>query len=46
MGRYYDGLLTQDMRLRVEVEDAADEVVVVTAYKTSQLQRYLKGLLP
>ena len=46
MGRYDDLMLHQEMLLRIVVEDAADEMVVVTGYKTSQVQRYLKGLLP
>jgi len=46
MGRYDDLTLRQEMLLRIIVEDAADEMVVVTVYKTSQVQRYLKGLLP
>ena len=46
MGRYNDPMLQQEMLLRIVVEDAPDERVVVTVYKTSQVQRYLKGLLP
>lgn len=46
MGRYDDLVLQSEMLLRLVVEEAADELVVVTVYKTSQVQRYLKGLLP
>lgn len=46
MGRYDDLVLQREMLLRLVVEEAADELVVVTVYKTSQVQRYLKGLLP
>ncbi len=46
MRRYHDAMLGQAMLLRVVVEDAAEEMVVVTVYKTSQIQRYLKGWLP
>ncbi len=46
MRRYHDAVLDQEMLLRVVVEDMPQEMVVVTVYKTSQIQRYLKGLLP
>jgi len=46
MGRYHDAVLGQEMLMRVVVEDAPEEMVVVTVYKTSQIQRYLKGLIP
>lgn len=45
MRRYSDALLQQEMLLRVVVEEAEDELVVVTAYKTSQISRYLRGLV-
>jgi hypothetical protein len=32
------------MLLHVVAEDAADETVVVTVYKTPQTNRYLKGV--
>jgi len=43
MRRYFDQVLQQEMLLRVVVEDAPTERVVVTVYKTSQIGRYLKG---
>jgi hypothetical protein len=43
MRRYFDRALQQEMLLRVVVEEAPTERVVVTAYKTSQIGRYLKG---
>ena len=46
MRRYFDARLGQLMLLRVVVEDAAHERVVVTVYKTSQVRKYLKGLVP
>ncbi len=46
MRRYFDALLGQEVLLRVVVEEAETELVVVTAYKTSQLRQYLKGLVP
>lgn len=45
MGRYNDPILHHEMLLRIVVEDTPHERVVVTVYKTSQVQRYLKGLL-
>jgi hypothetical protein len=44
MRRYHDQELQQEMLLRVIVEDAIDEVIVITVYKTSQINRYLRGL--
>ncbi len=46
MRRYFDRVLRQEMLLRMIVEDAANETVVITIYKTSQIGRYLKGLTP
>ena len=46
MRRYFDALLQQEMLLRIVVEETEDETVVVTLYKTSQIDRYLKGLNP
>lgn len=43
MRRYFDKLLQQEMLLRIVVEDTASERVVVTVYKTAQLDKYLKG---
>lgn len=42
MRRYHDRVLQQDMLLRVVVEEAANEVVVITVYKTSQITRYMR----
>ncbi len=46
MRRYFDEDAQQMMLLRVVIEEVESEIVVVTLYKTSQLKRYLKGLLP
>jgi hypothetical protein len=43
MRRYLDRVLGQEMLLRVIIEETDSEVVVVTAYRTSQFGRYLKG---
>ena len=32
------------MLLRILVEGTADEIVVVTVYKTSQINRYVRGV--
>lgn len=42
--RYFDKLLSQQMLLRIVVEESEAEIVVVTLYKTSQIVRYLSGL--
>jgi hypothetical protein len=44
MRRYFDAELDQEMLLRVVVEMDGEDLVVVTLYKTSQIDRYLKGL--
>ena len=44
MRRYHDKILEQEMLLRVVVEETETERVVVTVYKTSHIERYLKGL--
>jgi hypothetical protein len=41
MRRYFDNRLGRQMLLRVVVEESADERVVVTVYKTSQIAKYL-----
>ena len=46
MRRYFDGVLQQEMLMRVVVEHTESETVLVTVYKTSQMGRYLKGLQP
>ena len=38
--------IQQEMLLRVVVAETDDEIVVVTLYKTSQIDRYLRGLIP
>ncbi len=43
---YFDSALQKEMLLRVVVEEAEDELVVITVYKTSQLDRYLRGSMP
>lgn len=43
MRRYTDHLLGQKMLLRVVVEESDTEVIVVTVYRTSRCERYLKG---
>jgi len=43
MRRCFDQTL-QQMLLRVVVEDAVDETVVITVYRTSQINRYLRGV--
>ena len=40
---YYDAPLNQRMLLRVVVEQTADELAVVTVYKTSKIEKYLGG---
>ena len=44
MRKYHDERLEQEMLLRVVVEEYPTELIVVTVYKTSQIERYLKGL--
>jgi hypothetical protein len=44
MRRYFDAILQQEMLLRVVVEETPGEIVVITVYKTSQIERYLKGV--
>ena len=44
MRQYLDSVLDQAMLLRVVVEETETECVVVTLYKTSQIEKYLKGL--
>ncbi len=46
MGRYRDVVLDQEMLLRIIVEETETELVVITLYKTSKIDKYLKGLLP
>ena len=46
MRRYFDQVLQQEMLLRMVVEDTSIETIVITVYKTSQIAKYLKGLVP
>ncbi|MHB0877892.1 MAG: DUF4258 domain-containing protein [Anaerolineae bacterium] len=43
MRRYLDPVLGREMLLRVVLEEAATETVVVTLYKTSNIRKYLQG---
>jgi len=42
MRRYFDGILQQELLMRVVVEHSESETVVVTVYKTSQVERCMK----
>ncbi len=42
MRRYFDATLNQEMLLRVVAEETESEIVVVTAYKVSRIERYLR----
>ncbi len=44
MRRYRDARTGKAMLVRVVVEETADEIVVVTVTRTSQVARYLRGL--
>ena len=46
MRRYRDAVLRTEMLLRVVVEEAADEFVIVTINKTSKFRKYEKGFPP
>ncbi len=41
--RYHDSILNEEMLLRVIVEETETELVIVTAYKTSKIGKYLRG---
>ena len=43
MGRFADPILVKEMLLRIIVDETAEEVVVVTIYKTSNVSKYLAG---
>lgn len=43
MRRYHDEALGQEMLLCVVTEPRGDEIVVVTVYKTSKIEKYLGG---
>jgi hypothetical protein len=40
---YHDGVLDREMLLCVVTEDHSDEIVIVTIYKTSKIEKYLRG---
>ncbi|MDP1676763.1 MAG: DUF4258 domain-containing protein [Bacteroidota bacterium] len=42
MKKFFDNELNQQMLLRVIVEERSSELVVITVYKTSHIDRYLK----
>jgi hypothetical protein len=46
MRRYYDAVLQTEMLLLVVVEETADELVIVTPYKTSKFKKYETGEQP
>jgi hypothetical protein len=46
MRRYFDEILNQETLLRLVIEDTPVERVVVTVYKTSQIDKYLRGQKP
>ena len=41
--RYFDAMLGEEMLLRVVIEETATERVVVTLYKSSKPDRYVRG---
>jgi hypothetical protein len=43
MRQYFDEPLQREMLLRIVIEDTASEIVVVTVYKTSRIDRYRGG---
>jgi hypothetical protein len=46
MRRYPDAVLQTEMLLRVVVEATAEELVIVTLYKTSKFAKYEGGQRP
>jgi hypothetical protein len=42
--RYFDEILQQDMLMKIVVEETLTERVVVTVYKTFQIDKYLKKI--
>jgi hypothetical protein len=42
MRRYFDQVLRQEMLLRIVVEDTTTVRKIITLYKTSQINKYLK----
>jgi hypothetical protein len=43
MRRYYDKLLQKEMLLRVVVAESPKAVTIITVYKVSRFERYLRG---
>ena len=41
--KYHDRVVDQEMLLCVVTEEHGDEVVIVTLYKTSKIEKYLRG---
>ncbi len=41
--KYHDRVLNQEMLLCIATEDHDAEVVIVTLYKTSKIEKYLRG---
>lgn len=41
--KYHDRVLDREMLLCVVTEGHGDEVVIVTLYKTSKIEKYLRG---
>ena len=46
MRLYFDEILQKEMLMRVIIETTEIETVIITAYKTSQIEKYMKGLKP
>jgi len=44
MKLYYDELLSEEMLLRVVIEEDIDKITVITVYKTSKIDKYLKRI--
>lgn len=42
MRRYHDSILGEQMLLRVVIEETEIDLVVVTAYKTSKIAKYMR----
>jgi hypothetical protein len=42
-GKYFDSALGRPMLLRIIVEESLEEMVVVTLYRTSKLEKYGTG---
>jgi hypothetical protein len=46
MRRHVDAALGQAMLLRVVIEETSTELVVLTVYRTSKIDKYLRGFVP